>query len=432
MAFGKFDGFTFSHAAQIDTPALTPEQVKDDFDSRGDELQTYLDTLIDALNAATAAGNLGAAEVAGLTGATIQALIESLKSYLDTNFYTDDETDAGFATKQELHDAVLGAIPDDSLTAAKIKADAVTDAKIGNRTIDQSVAPAGPNTASQLLTLLDNLANRLKTVSGETNWSDTPGKDLKTLASNVSAHLADYAHHYKKDAGSSDAYVVALDPAITSYTEGMTLDIFCKTANDGAATLDAGGGAKDLRKYYNDALETGDIEAGAIITVKWDSANDWWQVTSGIKVTVVDASETVKGIVELATAAEVTAGTSTTTAVTPAGAKVELDKKALIYASSYTGNGSTSNRTITVGFTPKFVYVMGDKTGTGSGGGFGLTNSNNYGFGMKNDANITFNNQPGCGFPVITTNGFIVKLINSGDNYGLNYNGTTYYYVAIG
>ena len=41
-----------------------------------------------------------------------------------------------------------------------------------------------------------------------------------------------------------------------------------------------------------------------------------------------DASTAAKGIVELATDAEVSAGTDVTRAVTPAGLKVELDKKA--------------------------------------------------------------------------------------------------------
>jgi hypothetical protein len=41
-----------------------------------------------------------------------------------------------------------------------------------------------------------------------------------------------------------------------------------------------------------------------------------------------DASDTVKGVVELATAAETTTGSDATRAVTPAGLKVELDKKA--------------------------------------------------------------------------------------------------------
>jgi hypothetical protein len=40
-----------------------------------------------------------------------------------------------------------------------------------------------------------------------------------------------------------------------------------------------------------------------------------------------NASETVSGIVELATAAETTTGTATNRAVHPAGLKVELDKK---------------------------------------------------------------------------------------------------------
>jgi hypothetical protein len=43
---------------------------------------------------------------------------------------------------------------------------------------------------------------------------------------------------------------------------------------------------------------------------------------------LADATETVKGIVELATAAETTTGTDATRAVHPAGLKVELDKKA--------------------------------------------------------------------------------------------------------
>jgi len=46
-----------------------------------------------------------------------------------------------------------------------------------------------------------------------------------------------------------------------------------------------------------------------------------------LKANPPDATETIKGKVQLATAAEVTTGTNTTKAVTPAGLKVELDKK---------------------------------------------------------------------------------------------------------
>jgi hypothetical protein len=66
----------------------------------------------------------------------------------------------------------------------------------------------------------------------------------------------------------------------------------------------------------------------------YDGTN--WQLSSYAS-TIPDASDTVKGIVELATAAEVTAGTDTVRAVTPAGVKVELDKKAPLAAPAFTG-----------------------------------------------------------------------------------------------
>ena len=50
-----------------------------------------------------------------------------------------------------------------------------------------------------------------------------------------------------------------------------------------------------------------------------------------------DATEAVKGIVELATAAETTTGTDNTRAVHPAGLKVELDKKAPLANPALTG-----------------------------------------------------------------------------------------------
>lgn len=53
--------------------------------------------------------------------------------------------------------------------------------------------------------------------------------------------------------------------------------------------------------------------------------------------TISAASETVKGAVELATAAETTAGTDNTRAVHPAGLKVELDKKAPLASPVLTG-----------------------------------------------------------------------------------------------
>lgn len=87
MPFEKFTGFTFSHAAQDDTPDLTPAEVKAAFDSRGGDLKTYLDALIDALNSTTSgssgADKLGMTKIAGLTGETAQTIVGALKAYVD-------------------------------------------------------------------------------------------------------------------------------------------------------------------------------------------------------------------------------------------------------------------------------------------------------------------------------------------------------------
>ena len=61
---------------------------------------------------------------------------------------------------------------------------------------------------------------------------------------------------------------------------------------------------------------------------------DWGTAADG---TQPDATETIKGIVELATAAETTTGTDSTRAVHPAGLKVELDKKAPLASPALTG-----------------------------------------------------------------------------------------------
>lgn len=60
-------------------------------------------------------------------------------------------------------------------------------------------------------------------------------------------------------------------------------------------------------------------------------------VTAAVTAGTPAASETVRGIVELATAAETTTGTDSTRAVHPAGLKVELNKKAPLASPALTG-----------------------------------------------------------------------------------------------
>ena len=68
------------------------------------------------------------------------------------------------------------------------------------------------------------------------------------------------------------------------------------------------------------------------VTYTWDGVK-WTAIHK-----IAGATETAKGIVELATAAETTTGTDKTRAVHPAGLKVELDKKVKKAGDTMTGN----------------------------------------------------------------------------------------------
>lgn len=56
--------------------------------------------------------------------------------------------------------------------------DSVTDAKIGDRTIDQAVAPSNKG---RLAALLGGLANMIKAITGKADWKTAPVKSLEAL-----------------------------------------------------------------------------------------------------------------------------------------------------------------------------------------------------------------------------------------------------------
>lgn len=89
MALQKMGNFSFNHKDQQDDlyKAKTATEIKTAFDSRGEELKSVLNALIDKLESVTdgdsGADNIKATTISGLTGDTVQALLESLKSLAD-------------------------------------------------------------------------------------------------------------------------------------------------------------------------------------------------------------------------------------------------------------------------------------------------------------------------------------------------------------
>ena len=70
----------------------------------------------------------------------------------------------------------------------------ITDAKIGNRTIDQGIATAVSNTGT-LTQLFSFLAKIIKGITGKTNWYDAPTKTLEQVNTDLSSHTGSGTIH---------------------------------------------------------------------------------------------------------------------------------------------------------------------------------------------------------------------------------------------
>lgn len=253
--------------------------------------------------------------------------------------------------------------------------------------------------------IIDSAVGELK--EGTTTIADLQTEN-KTLAGAINeikadqdAHLADYA----QDTGAANVYAITLDPAPIAYEVGKIYKFKAANTNTGASTLAIGAlTVTAIKKNVSAALVAGDIPAGAIIPVMYDGTN--FQLIPMAPPSA--ASETVAGIVELATAAETTTGTDNTRAVHPAGLKVELDKKAKVVSGTYTGDG-TDGRVINIGFTPKVVSIQG---ASGSAAGYSYT--------------ATSGTDSGC---TMVANGFTLRQSAYG---GINLSGGVFAYTAIG
>jgi len=111
-----------------------------------------------------------------------------------------------------------------------------------------------------------------------------------------------------------------------------------------------------------------EVERGSATNVKfrWNETTDKWQFTEDGTtfynlVQIQDASETVKGIVELADSSEITAGTNATKAVTPAGLTSKLQSRsfAALLDDSVSGVSKSSNTfTVTHGLSTRDVMIQ--------------------------------------------------------------------------
>lgn len=88
------------------------------------------------------------------------------------------------------------------------------------------------------------------------------------------------AGNYALDTGAANAYVIALNPAITAYTNGVVVRAKVANANTGASTLNAGGGVVPLVNDVGSALAVGDLPAGSVFAAAYDLALNKFLITS--------------------------------------------------------------------------------------------------------------------------------------------------------
>ena len=117
------------------------------------------------------------------------------------------------------------------------------------------------------------------------------------------------------DSGAADAYVITPIPALAAYASGARFSFIAENACTGATTINVSALGTKAIQLRGSALTGVEIGAAKLVTVEYSAGA--FQIVSGA--TPAAASATVAGVVELATDAEVTTGSDTARAVTPAG-----------------------------------------------------------------------------------------------------------------
>ena len=120
---------------------------------------------------------------------------------------------------------------------------------------------------------LNQIAAPTFTITGTIQTSDVAAGAI------TAAKATPGAYFYIAATFAANAYTATFSPAAGSLVDGLELYFKAGGANTAAATLNANGlGAKSIRKRYNLALVPNDIRNGQIVGVRYDSANDWFQM----------------------------------------------------------------------------------------------------------------------------------------------------------
>lgn len=203
-------------------------------------------------------------------------------------------TITNFAHLKEINNLISGATDLDS--SDPLKYDGVASLTPGSNELAtvayaDALAIAGAPDANTTQKGISEQATNAETKAG-TATGGTAAKLFATPA-DIADAIQSSSWNYAADAQASDTYVITLVPAITAYASGQSFKFKANTANTGAATLNVNGlGAVTIKKFHDQDLETGDIEAGQIVDVVYDGTNFELQSPVASQLTTAIATET--------------------------------------------------------------------------------------------------------------------------------------------
>ena len=216
-------------------------------------------------------------------------------------------------------------------------------------------------------------------------------------------------------AGTVDAITLGPSPAIGAYAAGQTFRFVAVGANTGAVTLSVSGlTAKALTKNGTTALVAGDVVAGNMIEVSYDGTRFILGTLGGslvatVAAQLIPATTVVQGLVELATDAEVIAGTDTGRVITPSSVPT-LIPPGVIW--EYGGSSAPTGWLLMNQDVSRTTYAtLFGVVGTTYGAGDGSTT-----FGLRKEGRVTIQAGTGTTVEVPTTssaNGFVVASNNT-------------------
>ena len=140
-------------------------------------------------------------------------------------------------------------------------------------------------------------------------------------------HTEANAYGWAVASGSANTYTAGIEPDLLGYQPGTILKMKFATANTGASTISINAlTARNIQKLEGGSLvnlKGGELQPNALYLLVYDGSV--FQVINLPNAAPDAATESLAGIAELATQAEVNAGTDTLRIVTPATLQAKLD-----------------------------------------------------------------------------------------------------------